>query len=165
MSTDPARRLERAVVDLTTQVRRIADAVATPTDDAPSAAVVEAQPDAAGYEFREALLVLLSRAARGVLTDDEGPLLRQHVEHLLADRDRLADRVATLEHVAAGNKRHVQIIAPELEQAEAALARVRAECDAIDSERDGLDVEEFGDAMADAVPRIRAALDGPSADV
>lgn len=102
MSTDPARRLERAVVDLSTQVRRITDAMTTRTDDAPSAAVVEAQPDAAGYEFREALLVLLSRAARGVLTDDEGPLLRQHVEHLLGDRDQLAASLVRVRAVAEG---------------------------------------------------------------
>lgn len=40
--------------------------------------------------LREALDVLLSRAARGALTSAEGPLLRQHVEHLIADRDQLA---------------------------------------------------------------------------
>ncbi|SDM47085.1 hypothetical protein SAMN04487981_101627 [Streptomyces sp. cf386] len=33
--------------------------------------------------------------------------------------DALYDRIATLEHVAAGNKRHVQLIVPELEAAEA----------------------------------------------
>lgn len=122
----------------------------------------DVQPDPDDAAICEALHVLLARVQRHALVEGEGPLLRQHVEHVLADRDRLAARVATLEHVAAGNKRHVQIIAPELEQAEAALARVRAECDAIDSERDGLEVEEFGDGMADAAARIRAALDGPT---
>jgi hypothetical protein len=42
------------------------------------------------------------------------------------DLDELHARIATLEHVAAGNKRHVQLIVPELERAEAAIARVRA---------------------------------------
>jgi hypothetical protein len=44
-------------------------------------------------------------------------------------RQQLADaqrRITTLEHVAKGNKRHVQQIVPELERAEAALDRVRA---------------------------------------
>lgn len=40
--------------------------------------------------LREVLLALLSRAARGALTSAEGPLLRQRVEHLIADRDQLA---------------------------------------------------------------------------
>ncbi|MEU7044965.1 hypothetical protein AB0A77_28455 [Streptomyces varsoviensis] len=53
------------------------------------------------YEFREALGVLLSQAARGVLTTAEGPLLRSHVEHLIRDRDQLAARITTLERVQA----------------------------------------------------------------
>jgi hypothetical protein len=40
--------------------------------------------------------------------------------------DALYARIETLEHVAAGNKRHVQLIVPDLERAEATLARVRA---------------------------------------
>lgn len=40
--------------------------------------------------------------------------------------DQLYARIETLEHVAAGNKRHVQLLMPELEKAEAALARIRA---------------------------------------
>ncbi|MFL4904644.1 hypothetical protein ACJ6WF_16020 [Streptomyces sp. MMS24-I2-30] len=39
--------------------------------------------------------------------------------------DALYRRIETLEHVAAGNKRHVQLIVPELERAEAAIERVR----------------------------------------
>ncbi|MFI0768594.1 hypothetical protein ACH4TQ_27460 [Streptomyces sp. NPDC021218] len=39
---------------------------------------------------RGVLDVLLNRAARGVLTTAEGPLLRQHIEHLIADRDQMA---------------------------------------------------------------------------
>ncbi|MEU7596413.1 hypothetical protein AB0B79_25785 [Streptomyces sp. NPDC039022] len=55
----------------------------------------QAHTDASTTAFRDALLVLLSRAARGVLTPDEGPLLRQHVEHLLRDRDHLAAEVSS----------------------------------------------------------------------
>lgn len=43
-----------------------------------------------------------------------------------AELDALYARVETLGHVAAGNKRHVQLIVPDLERAEAAIARVRA---------------------------------------
>ncbi|MFJ2267773.1 hypothetical protein ACIOHO_15630 [Streptomyces sp. NPDC087849] len=39
---------------------------------------------------------------------------------------QLTDRITTLEHVAAGNRQHVATIVPELEKAEAAIARVRA---------------------------------------
>ncbi|MCX5197200.1 hypothetical protein OOK31_25435 [Streptomyces sp. NBC_00249] len=50
------------------------------------------------------------------------------------------------------------------EQAEAAIARVRAECDALIQDRDRLsldpDNESFGDGYADAVARIRLALTG-----
>lgn len=122
-------------------------------------------PDTDHTALREALLVLLSRAARGVLTADEGPLLRQHVEHLLGDRDQLAARVVTLEHVAAGNKRHVQLVVPELERVEAALDRVRAECDAIEAENHGQH-DEDADGARETVLRIRAAageaLPGPA---
>ncbi|MEU4205610.1 hypothetical protein AB0F64_37560 [Streptomyces sp. NPDC026294] len=134
MPADPAREIVRAVDRLTTQVRRLADAIATPVTDEPTtradgritcptcrftgvwagvplhwwncpdrpARSRGADPeqrtpaDCSTTAFRDALLVLLSRASRGVLTPDEGPLLRQHVEHLLRDRDHLAaaiDRV------------------------------------------------------------------------
>ncbi|MEU0691951.1 hypothetical protein ABZ350_34280, partial [Streptomyces uncialis] len=68
--------------------------------------------------------------------------------------DALYARIRTLERVAAGNKRHVQTIVPELEHAQDALDRVRRLCtltidasvrrDAIDQARDTL-----------------AAIDGP----
>jgi hypothetical protein len=46
------------------------------------------------------------------------------LDHLTSDQyDALYRRIETLEHVAAGNKRHVQLIVPELERAEAALTR------------------------------------------
>ncbi|GCD46142.1 hypothetical protein GKJPGBOP_05889 [Streptomyces paromomycinus] len=106
--TDPAREIVKAVDRLTTQVRRLADTITTPVTTEPTTgSTTPRQPDAAragrfthgnqhhrvrddGAAYRDALLVLLSRAARGVLTPDEGPLLRQHVEHLLHDRDQLA---------------------------------------------------------------------------
>lgn len=43
--------------------------------------------------------------------------------------DALYDRIATLESVAAGNKRHVQLIVPDLERAEEAVARAYALAD------------------------------------
>ncbi|MFJ3826212.1 hypothetical protein [Streptomyces nodosus] len=49
--------------------------------------------------------------------------------------DKLYQRIKTLEHVAAGNKRHVQLIVPELEKALTALERVR---DAASLHRKGL---------------------------
>lgn len=58
--------------------------------------------------------------------------VRHTVDTITSDAlDQLHARIATLEHVAAGNKRHVQLIVPDLEaalaraeQAEAAVARV-----------------------------------------
>ncbi|TJZ55593.1 hypothetical protein FCH28_09640 [Streptomyces piniterrae] len=58
-----------------------------PTDQAP--------PEPFGYEYRDALGILLSRAARGVLTADEGPLLRHQVEHLIRRLDQTAAGRAT----------------------------------------------------------------------
>ncbi|MEV5592200.1 hypothetical protein [Streptomyces sp. NPDC052496] len=98
MPTDPVHEIARAVDQLMTQVKHIADHLAPPVINvSPDTAVVtgphadapttrdrcDAPDDTA---TRDALLVLLSRAARGVLTPDEGLLLRQHVEHLLRDR-------------------------------------------------------------------------------
>ncbi|MEU4348283.1 hypothetical protein [Streptomyces sp. NPDC023838] len=47
-------------------------------------------PPGVGYEFRDSLLVLLSRVQRGVQSPAEADLLRAHVEHLLAEYDRAA---------------------------------------------------------------------------
>lgn len=110
-----------------------------------------------------ALRHLVDRAARGVASTDEGQQLRDGVEHLLLRLDQTAARVVTLEHVAAGNKRHVQLIAPDIERAEAAIGRVRAECDVIEAERARVG-ESFGDGMVDATARIRCALDGPAVE-
>ncbi|MEV5140351.1 hypothetical protein AB0K71_05920 [Streptomyces syringium] len=70
-------------------VRTLADTAPTSPDTEPTDAV-RAAPDTDDTALRDALGVLLSRAARGVLTPDEGPLLRQHAEHFIRDRDRLA---------------------------------------------------------------------------
>lgn len=67
----------------------------------PTAAAPEQQPEETVP--RGVLDVLLSRAARGVLTPAEGPLLRRHVEHLIADREQLAaaiTRITAAAHVA-----------------------------------------------------------------
>lgn len=58
---------------------------------------------------RTVLRLLLARADRNALATDEGALLRQHVETEIREAD-------TARVVAAGNKRHVQLIVPELEQ-------------------------------------------------
>jgi predicted nucleic acid-binding Zn-ribbon protein len=93
---------------------------------------------------RDSLLVLLSRAGRGVLTTDEAALLRQHVEAEMCDAD-------TARAVAAGNKRHVQVMYGELTAAQAAIERVRAVADTL---ADGTE------AGFRAALMVRAALDG-----
>ncbi|MEV6165730.1 hypothetical protein AB0L71_28220 [Streptomyces sp. NPDC052052] len=55
------------------------------------------------------LLHLVDRARRGVALDAE-------LDQLAAGITEQAARITTLEHVAAGNKRHVQLIVPELDQ-------------------------------------------------
>ncbi|MEV7394918.1 hypothetical protein [Streptomyces sp. NPDC091215] len=68
---------------------------------------------------RESLLVLLSRLQRGrPVTEAEADTLRTHVETEIREAD-------TARSVAAGNKRHVQAIVPDLEQAQAAIERAR----------------------------------------
>ncbi|MEU3220006.1 hypothetical protein [Streptomyces sp. NPDC006971] len=62
----------------------------------------------------------LTEAAPSLLSLET--VAEQQAEHI----KQLTARIATLEHVAAGNRRHVQLIVPELEKAEAAIARVRA---------------------------------------
>ncbi|MFF4752668.1 hypothetical protein ACWD5R_11370 [Streptomyces sp. NPDC002514] len=65
--------------------------------------------------------------------------------------DALYRRIETLEHVAAGNKRHVQQIVPDLERAEAAIERVRALASRWAVLR----------AYGSAATELGAALDGP----
>ncbi|MFE9340848.1 hypothetical protein [Streptomyces sp. NPDC007063] len=77
---------------------------------------------------RESLLVLLSRAQRGVLTTDEAGLLRAHVETELRAADRAVQRAVDAEEqlrayraVTAQRSEWQQ----RAEQAEAAVERVR----------------------------------------
>ncbi|MBZ6290358.1 hypothetical protein KVH30_02070 [Streptomyces olivaceus] len=65
-------------------------------------------------------------------------------------------RIKTLEHVAAGNKRHVQVIVPDLERAEAALARVHHLADLIHAGAPWLSNHD------ETATRIRAAITGPT---
>ncbi|MFD0437035.1 hypothetical protein [Streptomyces chartreusis] len=70
---------------------------------------------------REALLVILTRLQRGrALTEAEAGTLRHHVETEIREAD-------TARAVARSNLRHVKTIVPELEQAQAAIERVRTE--------------------------------------
>lgn len=155
--------------------------------DRPTSPPPEVRGEDSDHEFRDALLVLLSRAARGVLTPDEGPLLRQHVEHLLRrldqttagratwkakgeemerDRDRWqqrarkADRATNL--LADSHRR--------AERAEAALARVRDRCQAV-GDRVGptgmINAAQILGLLSPTWPddnyEAPAALDGPAA--
>ncbi|MFJ2374994.1 hypothetical protein ACIOZL_19625 [Streptomyces sp. NPDC087769] len=97
------------------------------------------------------LLHLGDRARRGVALPAE-------LDQLAAGITEQAARITTLEHVAAGNRQHVAAVVPELEKAEAALARVRAELHALASEVRGIGPIALA-GRRDAVARIRAALD------
>jgi hypothetical protein len=172
------RAVVRAFDGLTTQVRRIADALTTPVvgyevtaDDAPTTGVrpdftsplagrievrqpcpycgdrqmipthqfdehiarlhpdvrtggpgipVPAADEDAQRTTRHAQLHnVLARLDRdGLLVIGERMLLREHVEAEIREAD-------TMRSVAAGNKRHVQVMYAELEQAQAAIERVR----------------------------------------
>ncbi|MBW5420308.1 hypothetical protein GKQ77_01815 [Streptomyces sp. BG9H] len=86
--------------------------------------------------------------------------------------DALYARIKTLEHVAAGNKRHVQLIVPELENADAArrVLRDRAEQAEAAIERVRRAVQEASTSATPVragrtlagqlVARVLAALDG-----
>lgn len=52
---------------------------------------------------------------------------------LIDERDKLDRKLTTMTDVARSNLKHVQAIVPELEQAEAAIARVRALADETDA--------------------------------
>ncbi|MFE3169309.1 hypothetical protein [Streptomyces sp. NPDC059224] len=78
---------------------------------------------------RDSLRILLGRAQRVGLTWDEGDLLRQHTEAEIREAD-------TAREVAAGNKRHVQLIVPELERTEARRAEEERLRLALAKERD-----------------------------
>ncbi|NUT38866.1 MAG: hypothetical protein HOV86_02665 [Thermoactinospora sp.] len=88
---------------------------------------------------RDSLLNLLARLQRGGMTAEEKVALRQHVEAEMREAD-------TARSVAAGNKRHVQIMYAELTAAQAAIKRVRT-----------LLAGRWGSVDPD---KVRAALDG-----
>lgn len=78
--------------------------------------------------------------------------------HSEAENRELRRRIATLEHVAAGNKRHVQLIVPDLERAEAAITRVRAVVHVADDE----DVTDWQRGFRACSVVTLAALDKPA---
>ncbi|MGW0869923.1 hypothetical protein ACWD3Z_05455 [Streptomyces sp. NPDC002740] len=91
---------------------------------------------------------------RGILGASAAELLRDQVEAEMREAD-------TARAVAAGNLRHVKILVPELEQAQAAIARVRAVGPELEYAATGIGLAEPArEAMRDASRRIRAALDG-----
>lgn len=146
------RAVVKAVDRLTTQVGRIADALTTAVDVQPTTPDDEAPPEHRGgnaedcpacadtnppYPFicphpapadeeqtlrwarRESLLVLFTRLQRGrTLAEDEARTLREHVEHEMREAD-------TARSVAAGNKRHVQLMHAEVERANAVTAETK----------------------------------------
>jgi hypothetical protein len=95
---------------------------------------------------REQLLHLADRARRGVALPSEYDALHRGITEQAA-------RIATLELVADGNKRHVQLIVPDLWKAEAAIERVLALADRW--------VLPGHISMPTAANDIRAALDEP----
>ncbi|MFH9826747.1 hypothetical protein [Streptomyces bobili] len=76
-----------------------------------------ADEDAERADRRASLRNLINRAAAS-LTPDEDALLRQHVEVEMREAD-------TARAVAAGNKRHVQMFMPELDQLQTRITKAR----------------------------------------
>lgn len=111
-------------------------------------------PDRSGAEEdgrrearRDALRLLIARLERGALIADEKALLRQHVEAEMREVD-------TARAVAAGNKRHVQLLYADLQHAQAAIKRVRAARDRIANAK-ASDVDAIW-----CLDLVDAALDG-----
>jgi hypothetical protein len=99
----------------------------------------------------DSLGVLLTRIANGVrLTADEARLLMDHVDVEVRES-------TTAREVARGNLRHVQLIVPELERAEAAITRVLGIL--ADPLLATTDPERAGERYL--ARQIRAALDDP----
>lgn len=109
--------------------------------------VQAAEEEARRANRRDSLYNLLARLQRGGMTAEEKVALRQHVEAEMRDAD-------TARSVAAGNKRHVQLIVPDLERAQAAIARVRALASRWAVLR----------AYGGAATELRASLDEPKVD-
>lgn len=82
-------------------------------------AALIAEEEARRTARRASLRNLVDRAGRGVaLGAGEAELMRQQAEAEIREAD-------TARTVAAGNLRHVQTLVPELQEAQAAIARVR----------------------------------------
>lgn len=120
---DPGRVRVAHWLPMPQQVTEERQELATMVGQFIDAQVQQAQADeeqTLRWTRRESLLVLLTRLQRGrALSETEAGTLRQHVETEIREAD-------TARSVAAGNKRHVQSLVPELEQAQAAIERVRA---------------------------------------
>jgi len=117
---------------------------------APAAAADE--DETIRWSRRESLGILLSRADRSVLSPAEGRMIRKHVEHEMREAD-------TARAVARSNLRHVKAIVPELEQAQAAIERVRhLVTGAAKTTAAGLSDHHIG--RYDLAVEVLAALDG-----
>ncbi|MBK3631591.1 hypothetical protein JHN52_01170 [Streptomyces sp. MBT97] len=93
-------------------------------------------------------------SCRGILSVSAAETLRNQVEAEMREAD-------TARAVAAGNLRHVKTLVPELEQAQAAVDRVRAVGPELEYAATGIGLAEPArEAMRDASRRIRDALDG-----
>lgn len=106
--------------------------------------------DAQRTARRDSTRNLLDRLQRMGLTDPERALLRQHVEAEMREAD-------TARSVAAGNKRHVQVMYAELEQANEAARRALEQRQEMAEERYAW--QERGDRAereAETADRIRA---------
>ena len=99
--------------------------------------------DAQRTARRESLLNLLGRAQRTGLTCEEGDLLRGHVETEIREAD-------TAQEVARGNLRHVQLLVPELEQANEAARRALEQRQQMAEERFAIQEQR------DTADRVRA---------
>ncbi|GGV68963.1 hypothetical protein GCM10010294_25240 [Streptomyces griseoloalbus] len=163
-SAGDLRHLARAVDALTTQLRRLTDQRATPTAEPHTladgteagfrAALAADDEEQLRTTRRDTLLVLLSRASRGVLTTDEAALLRQHVETEMREADTARTRAKQAEDLlqvahATSNRSEA-----ERARAQAALDRVRRVAALIEAGA------PWTASQQDTAARIRAALDG-----
>lgn len=161
------RALARAADALTTQVRRLAKALTTTPDDAATTPVVSVHgtrdmspaarealgalvdvatrqmteapavdEDALRATRRESARIIIERATRGIaLRSDESALLRQHFDAETREHD-------TARSVAAGNKRHVQVMYAELVKVEARATKAERAADLLaDSHRHAEEIE------------------------
>lgn len=102
---------------------------------------------------RDSLLVLLSRAQRGVLTTDEGTLLRQHVEAEMQQRDNLATSYSRLTEMCSEYTERAIENGERAEQAEAraAVCREDAEHNATRAETAEQRRDELAATLADVL--------------